>query len=430
MAERIELSLTEDYIRSWTFYDAIRELVSNARDAEVAMGATMRVTHSGSTLLIENYGTTLPRTALLLGYTTKTSGGSTIGSFAEGLKLALLVLAREKVGVTIQNGNETWRPSIQRSEKYAANVLVVSISTKSTAIPRVSIQIDCSSDDWMALKYRFLWLSDPGNCVTGPSGTLLLEEKHKGSVYVKGVWIRKDAHSRYGYDFARCELDRDRRMVDSWESERRQRDIWREAFAAQPDLVLPKVEALMEAGAAEVRGFRYYETGASLQKALVASFIKKHGENSIPVASIEEARELEHFGKLGVLVSDEGLRKALQEVIGDFASIKKALALATLTVWQWDQLTAAEQAVYKACADRLAPLPPVEVVDFHEAGLLGTCIGVDKIQIARKLLASEKDCLRTLVHEVAHYTTGAGDGEKAHVSEIEGIWAALMFPNK
>ena len=101
----LELSVTAEYVSDWTLTHALRELIANALDS----GGRARVRHWGASdprqteTQIENWdGATMALSHFLLGG--GDYGAETIGQFHEGLKLALLVLCRERHPVTLKFG--------------------------------------------------------------------------------------------------------------------------------------------------------------------------------------------------------------------------------------------------------------------------------------------------------------------------------------
>ena len=87
----MEYPISSNYVSAWTVQDATRELLQNAMDS-----GEWRVEADGS---LVNKGTLRPE-HFLLGCSEKTSSDA-IGQFGEGLKLALLVLARNGYTVSI-----------------------------------------------------------------------------------------------------------------------------------------------------------------------------------------------------------------------------------------------------------------------------------------------------------------------------------------
>ena len=60
MKERIELSLSKKYVSSWTYIEAIRELLQNAIDSEVD-GNTIEIDYYSKKLTIRSIGSHLEK---------------------------------------------------------------------------------------------------------------------------------------------------------------------------------------------------------------------------------------------------------------------------------------------------------------------------------------------------------------------------------
>lgn len=126
---KVELTIKVDYLPKWGALEGLRELIQNGKDAETEFRAPLEVRHRKDTnvLVIENDGCTIPHEALLFGHTSKLGRSGMIGKFGEGLKLGVLALVRAGHTVRIRSGSEVWIPKIERSEKFNADVLTVTI---------------------------------------------------------------------------------------------------------------------------------------------------------------------------------------------------------------------------------------------------------------------------------------------------------------
>ena len=157
---KVELSIQANYFPEWGVWEGVRELVANARDAEREFSAPLTVRHrkEGGVLILENEGATLPHEALLLGFTTKQGQSEMIGRFGEGLKGGVLALVRAGLAVKIRSGSEVWTPSIQRSEKFNANVLVFDIEKGRKEQDRVAVEIgSVTVEAWEKFRQLF-WI--------------------------------------------------------------------------------------------------------------------------------------------------------------------------------------------------------------------------------------------------------------------------------
>ena len=431
---KIELTIKVDYLPNWGVYEGIRELLQNGKDAETEYNAplTVRYRKDSNTVVIENDGCILPYEALLLGHTSKVGRPDLIGKFGEGLKLGILALVRKGLPVKIRSGGEVWVPSIQRSEKFKADVLVFDVQKGRKEENRVAIEVgNLGEEAWEEMKDCFLFLgkTKADEVVSTISGSLLLAEKYHGKVYVKGIFVSNDTRLSYGYDFADADLDRDRRMLSKYDLDFRTQCVWREALGRRPDLV-ENFGALLDKEAADVGGFddwaaTYVPEGA--MKALVGIFQKRHGDDALPVGSLSESAEIEHLGKKGI-VCPKPLKAILERQLGNMKTNQAKLREEVTKTYGWHDLSSDEKEHLKGALALVNVIEPVslddvDVNDFKDEALRGM-FKDGRILLAKKILTDRNLCLRVLVHEVAH--RAGGDGEKSHVQNIERIWAGIV----
>ncbi len=432
---KIELSIKTDYLPKWGAYEGVRELVQNGQDAKTEFGATFEVRYrkDTSTLVLENEGCTIPHEALLFGFTSKASRGDLIGKFGEGLKLGVLALVRAGHAIKIRSGSEVWLPKIERSEKFDADVLVFYIEEGRAPKNRVQIEIaNFGEADWDRMSDHFLFLAKVPKAASfkTPVGTLLKGERYAGRVYVKGIFVMNVVDQVFGYDLANAEVDRDRKMVESYDLRWRTQEIWKFAMA-QDNRLIPNFIELLEGEKNDVAGVNDWNSqglGDDVKDQVAAHFTKKHGASAIPVTSLADSAEVEHLGKKGV-VCPAPLRQVLEQRLGTIADNKSKLAKETVRLYGWHELEDAEkasieQALFLVNGVTPITLSDIEIADFRDAKLLGLWKD-GKVQLAKKILADRSKTRKILVHEVAH-KLGGGDGEKDHVSNIESIWSGVV----
>lgn len=428
---KIELTIKTSYLPGWGVFEGLRELLQNGRDAEVELNAPLKVTHANGTLRIENSGCTLPYEALLLGHTTKADRSELIGQYGEGLKLGILALIRAGRSVKIRSGSEVWTPFLTHSEKFNAEVLAFDIQKGREDKQRVRVEVGgVTESDWKDIQCKFLFLMPPKDkdVVKTYDGDLLLAEKHQGHVYVKGIYVHTNTQLAYGYDFKNIAIDRDRKMVNSWDVEYGTRKIWQNAVASNHAL-FNDFMALVEAGAPDVKSLDNYAAGYMdreiVQKAL-DQFVARYGKDAVPVKDMSESIELEHLGKKGVVVNQQ-LAAILGQVL-DVSTIKKQLANEVVKTYSFVDLTEEEGKALAAATELLLSAGVVgiedsfQVVDFRTNNIVGQ-YKAGEIFIAKKLLSDKHELLVTMVHEVCHKS--GGDGEKGHVMAIENAWKAI-----
>jgi len=439
---KIELTIKVNYLPGWGVNEGIRELIQNAKDAETEFNAPMSVrvrttsADSVGTLVIENEGCTMPYEALLLGHTSKVARGDLIGKFGEGLKLGILALLRAGHAVKIRNGSEVWVPEITHSEKFNAKVLTFDIQSGRKDENRVQIEISGITPEQFRddIRPRFLWLDKDArrkdDTVETSYGTLLLADRYKGKLYVKGIFVESKPDLSVGYDFSDCEVDRDRRMVDTYDFRYHTRYIWANALKSRPD-IFGAFSAMLEASSPEVQSLDSYSASTlpdTFRDHVVEDFVSKFGKMAVPVSNLAESVDLEHFGRVGI-VTNAPMRAVLESKMGTLADVQEELKTEVVKTYSWHELTDVQKSNLQRSIDRISVSVPVSletvsVCDFRSPELMGLYSEDKGIRLASKVVASPVMCLRTLIHEVAHRE--GRDGDKSHVEQIERIWSEVF----
>jgi hypothetical protein len=440
---KFELSINVKYLPEWGVWEGIRELIQNGKDAETEHNAPLTVDWKGGTLRIENEGAILTREALLFGTTSKGGRADLIGKFGEGLKLGMLALVRAGRAIKVRSGGEVWVPTIVRSERYNADVLVVDIKEGNKDEKRVRVEISgVVESEWLDLRSRFTFLADKRHSVkdvvSTSSGSLLLHERHKGKVYVKGIFVMNEPALRYGYDIQEAELDRDRKMINSRELYSTIARIWNNAVRSRPDLFDPYFEMISAQGdeGADVKEVDYWTSPDNeVMDQIAARFKERFGKDAFPVISTDESEEMEHLGKRGVIVP-KGLQSLLRNTVGDIDDVKRKLAKEIVKIYAIGELSLPQRKIYDKAMRLMtyafettmdALKERVDIVDFRDKGLNGLHnSSKGRIAISRKVLNQGIDAtLEVLVHEFAH-DQGA-DGHKSHVVTIERFWRNIVL---
>lgn len=236
---RYELSLSAEYVPDWGLEESFRELWQNALDQEVSnpdnkMSWSWDV--KSQIFEISSKESSLDKSTLLLGHSTKAYDTKTIGKFGEGYKLALLVLSRLGKSVKIFNykDKELWTPKIIKSRRYGADLLVVDVKKyifKSVPDANLTFQISgIRKDDYSRIKDTVLHMQSGFQKIETSEGSILTDTRHAGMIFVKGLLIMKaKPHiSKYGYDLLpdSVNLDRDRALIESFDLNWQTSKIW------------------------------------------------------------------------------------------------------------------------------------------------------------------------------------------------------------
>ena len=431
----IPLTIEVSYLPEWGLWEGVRELIQNAKDAETEMKAEFSVTHQLDTLYIENHGVTLPYKALLLGNTTKADKSQLIGQFGEGLKLGLLALCRAGRRVRILTGGEVWTPKIARSEAFDTDVLHIVIE-RGHNHNRVGVEIELTEKEWEDYRKRFLFLAEvpEEDNVETPSGNLLLGKEWAGRMYVKGIYVSSDSSLKYGYNFGTVSVDRDRKMVDTWDRRFATGYIWRDAVNRRPDKLFDAFFTMLQDDSEDVSVLDTASvigrlTEETMDK-LVAKFYDVYGTEAVPVASIEQSMRIEHLGRKGVVVS-KVLKAVIEYRAGTVEQVTSALQKEALRSYSWHELDQEErfnlvfasELIARAIDYKDSLLAMTNIVDFRSEGTVGQ-FKDNRVLLARRILKDRDETVATLVHEIAH--TNGIDGEHEHVNMLERIWKSIL----
>lgn len=216
--EKYELPISLGYVESWGTREAIREILQNSIDAnEMGYYKEINYDENTETLTITNRGAKLPISSLVLGGSSKREMENQIGHEGEGYKLALVVLLRKGYNVIILNSDKEWVPSFEFSEKFNSKILTIhSKSIEDTN--KVSFIIKgITSTVYNDLYKYFPCIDDDfGEAVECSTGSILLDERFKGKMFVGGLYIQDDNNFSYGYNFNSdaVTLDRDRKAIN------------------------------------------------------------------------------------------------------------------------------------------------------------------------------------------------------------------------
>ena len=99
---QVAYGITMSYVKDWGVPDVVREIMSNAKDTGAKFNAY--VDENGS-FVIQDDGAGIDKKYFLVGESASRDKTDAIGEFAEGLKMAILVLTRmgKRVVVTTKN---------------------------------------------------------------------------------------------------------------------------------------------------------------------------------------------------------------------------------------------------------------------------------------------------------------------------------------
>jgi len=298
MSNTVHLTISRDYVVKWGVWEALRELIQNALDTK-----KYKITYTENEITIKTFAGALDRRNLLLGISSKRGDESTIGTYGEGFKLAMLVLLREGKSISVKNGKDLWTPHFSHHPELHHECLALSIFDGAVDGDAETVTFtvgNLSKTDIEEIQSKTLHNFNMN----------IIEAEHDGSfcwatprgqdskLYVGSLYVC-DLGKKYklSYNFAPnvLHLDRDRQSVsDFYLSLEATRMI---AMAGNYDLLAE----LAEDGADDVSD--YYEVKSSYHSGsetmsptildvVSENFTKSHGLNAYPInANMNEVQK-------------------------------------------------------------------------------------------------------------------------------------------
>lgn len=277
------LSLAATYLSHWTVEDAVREILQNALDQGNLDWELSKDNISGnSTLTISTPDVQLHPSVLLLGSGSKGCDEGSRGGFGEGLKVALLILAREGMPVVVRNGNKVWTPVFQEDAMFGSKMLHIHEEPNKEPNEGLVIEIGgLTNTEVSNILGRTLQMQDDlGEVITSERGAILLDPEYAGKIYVGGLFVCTSV-LKYGYDLNPSEvtLNRDRQALADWDVNSMSAKMWMES--GQDDRV---VQLCLE-NVPDVAYVKYntHYAPASLKSRALAIHKNLHG--AVPLAT-------------------------------------------------------------------------------------------------------------------------------------------------
>jgi hypothetical protein len=306
-----ELPLSRDYVRHWGLKEAVRELIQNALDSE----SPFEYAFAEGQLFITSRFAKLEASTLVLGCTSKAERDDAIGSFGEGYKIALLVLARSGHDVTVLNGDKQWHPEFRHSDQFGAEVLCIVETPTRLQSQGVEFIIDGITPEIEAdIRDTCLRMQPPMADVIGTKYGHILPSR-PGKLYVGTLFVC-ETDMQYGYDILpeHLKLERDRQTVDGWDLKFVAKNAWIDTGR------LDEVAEMIEKQVPDLEYIQYGSTEL-VKEACYKLFQKKH-PGAIAAKSQDELNALVKQGMTNTVV----IHSAFHSQVSESASYKQSIS--------------------------------------------------------------------------------------------------------
>lgn len=428
----VELSVSPNYVH-WDVWPCLREFLQNTKDAD-DLGNKMLVSYDDKAmaLSIVNIGAKLNRANLVLGGSIKKGNESQRGQYGEGMKIAIANLLRLGRKVVIGNDNEIWTPAIVKSDTFNTNVLQLTISgQKSTGMLAIVIS-PISPQEWSQASNNILFMPDStGHGYDVKNGKMLTDPIRANKLYSQGIYV-SDMQEKYlfGYDFKNLQLDRDRKMVDSFYVRAHVKNAL-EWVATSGQITPATLFDILRLECGESNAIKEDAIGTTkrLGQIMLEEFERRYGQNALPASSPADQLALSNSGMLGILLS-AGLTSLITRTGSATMNMKMTKSLSVIKKYALQELTEQECKNFLWAASKVYHVEKfdaalIQIVDFAANNIYGSYHKKDgTISIARRFLKDRKELIATVVHEAAHKY--GDDGTPQHRVAIERIFSELV----
>lgn len=401
--------ITIDYCRSWTVFDAIKELLSNSLDTETQVSLKV----DGGNIIISDKGNGIEKKNFLFSSSSKTP--DKIGMFGEGLKLAMLVLARNGRHPIIKSSGIIYKGEIRHDREFSSDIMVVKLE-KTRKTKGTEITFKGNEQELNTAKVNFIKFN-------GSKEVSKNMFTPGGFIYVNGVRVTK-ANVLYSYNLKNKKnlLSRDRKVVDIQLVSKQMESILSEVDNSKiiKNLLTSDFTNYLE----EHLSVKLSESVKPAWRKVVKSLYPKHCLSSgleYDYAAIDKGFEIighvSPFQKS--ILRQLGIKHSHEVAIlnGDEDVVKKRAKIKDLSKEGKDKFRKATRVFKKLYGEERSKM--IEIV--KEFNLNATDVGTlgmynrsnEKIYVHIDLFESSiyemHHALGVLIHEQVHHMSGAGD---------------------
>lgn len=411
--QRYSLNLSPKYAPNWSAWEVAREVICNAMDA--APNSYKINAPSDNELTI--WTPTVPDLSELfvIGHGSKCPGGTTIGQFGEGMKMAALVATRHPEGsIELRLPGQVVKFFIK--EVLGTDVLHAEVSkgkdsqgyTVSIAMPGIGVALDGKILD---------------NKTNGPI------PKHKSdeiSIYCKGIYVGSiKSPSVWDWNLNGLTINRDRSMVDPT-SVKCSMASWMECSATHDQLC----EIIGNEKCYEAEHGVEYTYSSSFSQKLGKAFESTYGDMAVLAEGTDhhEVALAENKGYKPVNLSD-AIRAKIRYIVKTPASVLAESQ--DLEMIEPDAYMKAKLNWLKRIDGTVgAPAFGIRIFANRGESFKGQARYADnEMWLSSQLFTTgnDQELVRTYIHEMAHLMSNGSDATLEFEHALEGIAGRLAI---
>ena len=434
------VGISPDYVSGWTIEEAIREIVQNMIDAKDEFDCDGYVKYDGEKEMgiVKDYGDGLEMRHLVMGVSEKKD--EAIGQFGEGLKLAMLVFAREGRHIEVWSKGKKITPVIKYDDNFETKMISLEVEELPPHWAKnhsgTSIKFECDEKELEAGKNYFIdyykrdesefeWISKDFVSMPG------------GQIWVNGSWVGEIDDAAFSYHFsgkqAREAINRDRGSIDT----EKLANLFKKKLGETRSLnlmkgILKKLKNNEDCW--ETRLSFYEHRIESDNKSLWKRAVTEVFGDALLSSNSEADSQAKYKGYKIVNIRNWSWESLLENFMTTTIEKLRNENTKTKKVNQKDldknELNNLKKAK-KLISKHYSKPGRVIVMSYIDNGTDSVIRGVyrgekDEILILRKVLGNFDDTLQVLLHETVHKVTGFDDCTSYYEQALTEIAANLM----
>ena len=195
---RVEYPISGQYCRNWKTVEALREIIANMLDAR----AEYTCRWQDGTGFFTDGGAGFGASCLMLGEG-EVKDGEQIGQFREGLKLALLTLARDSRRVALETTEFAVRSASMEMTGLGKEGLVLYVDHGHTQVKGTEVRVECTEKEFNSAQSMFLQLREAVEPIytDGDDNQVfnLFPKQKAGGIFVNGLLT--DSNGRWAWNY-------------------------------------------------------------------------------------------------------------------------------------------------------------------------------------------------------------------------------------
>ncbi len=434
--------ISPQYVRGWDVEKAIREIVQNDLDSRKEFDCDGYISWDRETgvATVKDNGPGLLLRHLALGVSEK--GDGAIGKYGEGLKLALLVMAREGRDIEVRASGKIIRPAIEAHEGFGTEILVMHVEDMpphhAALHTGTTVRFECSQAELEAGKSYFeRYLSARNGFRWVESGKI---SKPAGHVYINGARVGNIDNAMFSYHLDEARVgdigNRDREVIDQNQVRPHIRRMLAETSSMEVMRGLISSVAYEGHDSWEMEaGIEFYSIPENSRRVWKRALNEVLGESVVLSSGPDHNREAmyrghhiihvswvwkEAFRHMGMLTAEDVVRErttirriAVQRLDPEERKVlNRAKRLVEKHYNKIGRLTVAENLEYKTGDARIRGM-----YDFEE----------DRIYIKREVLQNIHDAVHVLLHEAVHKHSGELDCTAGFERALTDVAVEMML---